>query len=77
VTGLSVMPSHGLRMQIKVQREYMEGRPLLRASAWVLLPAVRACVRLLRAVPREGDGEPLQRGGGLWTSVGSAIKARG
>jgi hypothetical protein len=34
-------------------------------------------VRLLRAVPREGDGEPLQRGGGLWTSVGSAIKARG
>jgi hypothetical protein len=33
VTGLSVMPSHGLRMQIKVQREYMEDRPLLRASA--------------------------------------------
>jgi hypothetical protein len=33
VTGLSVMPSHGLRMQIKVMREHMEDRPLLRASA--------------------------------------------
>jgi len=43
VTGLSVMPSHGLRMQIKVQREYMEGRPLLRASACFFQLFVPVC----------------------------------